>query len=79
MVTRDTSLKAFTSEADPVISLHGGDPETGQEFREYLKASSFPVRSHRARGERIEKLGITNVDFLSGIRKKPTLIRMHNQ
>ena len=79
LVPGDSSLMAFTSEADPVISLHGGDPETGQEFREDLKASNFPVRSHRARGERIEKLGITNVDFLSGIRKKPTLIRMHDQ
>ena len=44
------------------------EPELGtevRETRENLKADDFPVRSHRARGDRIERTGIVDVEFVN--------------
>ena len=77
LVPGDSSLLAFTPEADPEIVLTVRDDaagqdtgaengrETEQETREYLKADDFAIRSHRARGERIERTGISTVEFVN--------------
>lgn len=61
LVPGDSELLAFTPEADPEIVLAIGDAET----REVLKADDFPVRSHRARGDRIERSDVADVEFVT--------------
>ena len=61
LVPGDSELLDFTAEADPEIVLITGDVEA----REILKADDFPIRSHRARGDRIERTGITGVEFVT--------------
>ncbi len=99
LVPGDSSLLAFTPEADPEIVLisrdtavgegverGGGEDAAGQEAgqgrevreiheagttgeiratREILKADDFPIRSHRARGDRIERTDIAGVEFVT--------------
>ena len=68
LVPGDSSLLAFTPEADPDIVLVFRDAEAGEtgRTREILKADDFPIRSHRARGDRIERTDIAGVEFVSG-------------
>ncbi len=68
LVPGDSELLAFTAEADPEIVLITRDSETQRETREYRKAEEFSIRSHRARGDRIEQTGISDIEFV--IRKE---------
>ncbi len=71
LVPGDSSLLAFTPEADPEIVLNVVDADTGEETREHAKADEFAIRSHRARGERIERTDIAGVEFVSGKDEEP--------
>ena len=61
LVPGDSSLLAFTPEADPEIVVISRDAEA----REILKADGFPIRSHRARGDRIERTDVADVEFVT--------------
>ena len=61
LVPGDSSLLAFTPEANPEIVLTIGDAEA----REILKADDFPIRSHRARGDQIERMDVADVEFVT--------------
>ncbi|MCY3713361.1 MAG: hypothetical protein OXH02_08750 [Gemmatimonadetes bacterium] len=70
LVPGDSELLDFTAEADPEIVLKVLDAKAGEETCEYLKADDFPIRSHRARGDRIERVGIADVEFVNEIREE---------
>ena len=55
-------------DADVESGEDGQDADAGggEERREILKADEFPIRSHRARGDRIERTGIAGVEFVIG-------------
>ena len=61
LVPGDSELLDFTAEADPEIVLISRDAES----REIFKADDFPIRSHRARGDRIERPDVADVEFVT--------------
>ena len=65
LVPGDSELLDFTAEADPEIVLSVLGAKAGEETREILKANDFSIRSHRARGDRIERTDITTVEFVT--------------
>ncbi|MXW05920.1 MAG: hypothetical protein F4Z81_12770 [Gemmatimonadetes bacterium] len=65
LVPGDSELLDFTADADPEIVMKVLDAKAEEETREYLKADDFPIRSHRARGDRIERTDVADVEFVT--------------
>ena len=63
LVPGNSSLIAFTVEVDPVIILSCENTQQGEEIKQYLESSAFSIRSHRARGDRIETAQYSNIKF----------------
>ena len=63
LVPGNSSLIAFTVEVDPVIILSCKNTQQGEEIKQYLESSAFSIRSHRARGDRIETAQYSNIKF----------------